>query len=277
MSDFRPVERDPDGAAQLIWRETRRRRLRRALGFPLLLAAATCFVLARCGDSGGGGTGGGGSGGGRAAAPTPPPAKPLKASWTPDEMAADPEGYLLWADQNLERQIATRRERISAVAARRGDLEGRRSGFGSNLDELKNVESRIATALRKAEEEDRFPFKVAGRTFTREKATSVLTELARIVADRGPLAQTYAEGIAKLAAIESSLSADIERLRVLRDKLAIDLEQVRVSHGVAELEKLRSTESEIAHYAKILGSLAEETTGTLPAAPPPVDLEQLLQ
>ncbi|MBM4016227.1 MAG: hypothetical protein FJ293_14855 [Planctomycetes bacterium] len=273
MSDLRPDERTRDAAAPLIGRATRRRRLRRALGVPALLAAATCFALARCGDSGDGGRGGGPAGG-RAA---PSPAKAAKASWTPDEMAADPEGYLLWADQNLERQIATRRERISAVAARRGDLEGRRAGFGTNLDELRNVETRLAAALRKAEDEDRFPFKMAGHTFTREKAQSVLTELARLLADRGPLAQTYAEGIAKLAAIESSLTADIERLRALRDKLAIDLEQVRVSHGVAELEKLRSTESEIAHYAKILGSLAEETTGALPAAPPPVDLNQLLQ
>jgi hypothetical protein len=240
---------------------------------PLALAALACFVLARCDAADRAPGANDRSQPPRKAAP----AVPAKSSFTQDEMAADPEGYLVWADRNLEQQIATRRERITSVAARRVDLEQRRSGFGTNLDELKNVESRLATALRKAEEEDRFPFKMAGRTFTREKATSVLAELARLLADRGPLAQTYADGIAKLSAIESSLSADIERLRVLRDKLAIDLEQVRVSHGVAELEKLRSTESEIAHYAKILGSLAEETTGALPAAPPPVDLDQLLQ
>ncbi len=209
-------------------------------------------------------------------APTKAPV-PARSSWSTDEMAADPEGYLAWADAQLEQQTATRRTRIDAVAARRAELEQRRDGFGTNLSDLRNVEKRLGDALRKAEDEDRFPLRMGGRTFERAKAKSILAELARLLEERGPLLATYDDGITRLRAIEASLKSDVERLTALRDKLSVDLEQVRVSHGVAELEQLRSTESEIAHYAKILGSLAEESSGSLPAAPPPIDLDQLLE
>lgn len=236
----------------------------------LPLAALVGLACTHCGDAGAPDR--------RATPPSAPPAAPpAKASWTTDEMAADPEGYLQWADANLAGQIATRRERIGTVAARRGDLEARRAGFGTNLADLQNIEKRLGDALRKADEEDRLPVRMGGRTFERDKAKTILAELARLIGERSPLQQTYDDGIGRLAAIEAQLKGDVARLSTLRDKLAIDLEQVRVSHGVAELEKLRSTESEIAHYAKILGSMADDAAGALPAAPPPVDLDKLLE
>ena len=210
-------------------------------------------------------------------APATPAPAPPKTSWTSDEMAADPEGYLQWADQNLAAQIETRRQRIATVTQRVGELDARRTGFGTNLDDVRNIEKRLGDALRKAEEEDRLPVRMGGRTFEREKAKAILVELHRLLEERSPLQQTYDDGLARLRQVEAGLAADIQRLTALRDKLAIDLEQVRVSHGVAELEQLRTTEAEISHYAKILGSMAEEATGTLPAAPPPVDLEKLLE
>lgn len=216
------------------------------------------------------------AGGGGPRTPSKPAPAP-KASWTTDEMAADPEGYLAWADAQLVQQTATRAARIESVVARRRELETRRDSFGTNLDDLKNIDKRLGDALRKAEEEDRLPVRMGGRAFERAKAKAILAEIARLLAERGPLLATYDDGIARLRTIENSLKGDVARLAALRDKLAVDLEQVRVSHGVAELEQLRSTESEIAHYAKILGSLAEESSGSLPAAPPPVDLDSLLE
>ena len=234
-----------------------------------VLASLVVAVIGGCGDESGRAPAG--------RAPVKPVMAPPKTNWTSDEMAADPEGYLQWADQNLAAQIETRRQRIATVTQRVGELEARRTGFGTNLDDVRNIEKRLADALRKAEEEDRLPVRMGGRTFERDKAKAILVELNRLLGERSPLQQTYEDGLARLRQVEAGLAADMTRLTALRDKLAIDLEQVRVSHGVAELEQLRTTEAEISHYAKILGSIAEETAGALPAAPPPVDLEKLLE
>jgi len=200
-----------------------------------------------------------------------------KSEWTADEMAADPEGYLSWADAQLAAQIDLRQEQIGSVGARREELARRKAGFSTNYDDLVNVENRLATALRRADEEDRLPVRMGGRTFERAKAVAILAQIRRHLEERSPLMRTYDDGLAKLDQIAAALRGDVERLTALRDRLAVDLEQVRVSHGVAALEKLRSTEAEIAHYSKILASLAEDAAGALPSAPAPVDLDKLLE
>ncbi len=235
----------------------------------LLGALLSAGLHSGCGDAGDRAPAGG--------APVKPAQPPRRTSWSTEEMAADPEGYLLWADGELAAQVATRQERVTSVDARRNELAQRRQGFGTNLADLENIEKRLATAMRKSDEEDRLPIRMGGRTFERDKAKAILAEMRRLIDERGPLRRTYDDGIARLDQITGGLKADIARLSTLRDKLAIDLEQVRVSHGVAELEKLRTTEAEIAHYSKILGSMAEEGSGALPNAPAPVDLDKLLE
>jgi hypothetical protein len=234
---------------------------------PLLLSAV---LLAACGEEAGSRASGDGKGPAKGPAAT-------RTSWTAEEMTADPEGYLVWADQQLAAQIDLRRERLDSVAKRRGELVQRKAAFSTNYDDLLNVQKRLQTAVRKAEDEDRWPVKMGGRSFERAKAETILNEIGRHVDERSPLMKTYDDGLGKLDQIAATLKADTDRLTALRDRLAVDLEQVRVSHGVAELEKLRTTEAEIAHYAQILGSIAEDATSAVPNAPPPVDLDKLLE
>ena len=196
-------------------------------------------------------------------------------------MAKDPEGYLQWADGEIQKQISGREERLKTLSQRRAEIEGRQDKFAANYDDLENVHKRLETALQKAEEEDHWPFRMGGHTFTREKAKTVLEQTKRQLEERRPLVESYRDALAKLEKTAETLRQDINRLTALRDKLSVDLEQVRIGHGLSGLDKLRTTEAEISHYAKILGSLAQEAGGALfpllQKQPAPVDIDALLK
>jgi hypothetical protein len=236
---------------------------------PPLFVAVVAFTGAGCGEAG---------------TPTPSRAgapdanRARKTEWSPDEMAADPAGYLTWAKARLEEQRKTREARLAAVAERKKEILARREKFSENVDGCGNIAKRMRVAIRKAEEEDR-PINMAGRTFDRTKADQIVTECERRIEERKPFLQVYDDALSKLEQVAASFRKELEELARLKERLELDLERVRLSQGVAEIAQLKKTEAEIAHYAKIVASVAEDAA-PLPAAssePAPVDLDALLK
>lgn len=229
----------------------------------VLLAAA----VAGCGDGGG--------------SPSPvAPKAAVKTEWSPDEMSSDPEGYLRWAIDRLDQQRKVREERISKIAVRRKEIVAKRAAYATNVDDCDNIVKRMRTAIRRAEDEDRWPVSLGGRTFERDKAEQVIQACEKRVAERKPMVQVYDDALAKLDATSAAFRAELQTLGEVRSKTELDLERVRLSQGVAELAQLKKTEAEIAHYAKILGAVADDVTGAaagLPSEPPPVDLDSLIK
>lgn len=206
------------------------------------------------------------------------PAKAPKTEWSPDEMASDPEGYLVWAKGRLEDQRKTREARLAAIAERRKDVVQKREKFSENVDGCGNIAKRMRTAIRKAEDEDR-PIAMGGRTFERPKADLIVAECERRIEERKPFLKVYDDALAKLDQAAGSFRKELDELKRLGEKIDLDLERVRLSQGVAEIAQLRKTEAEIAHYSKIVAAVAEETN-PLPAGsvePAPVDLDALLK
>jgi len=202
---------------------------------------------------------------------------PAEKTWSPDEMAKDPEGYLVWAQRQIATQTKLREDRLKTIAGRRSEFTKKRDQFAGNVEELENVQKRLSQAIVRGDEEQRWPISVMGRTFERAKAQAVLQETQRLIDERRPLLKTYDEGLAKLDANAAKLRDDLSRLSALGEKLTVDLDAVRVNAGLAELEKLRTTEAEIAHFAKILGSMGQDVAGSPAREPAPVDIDALLK
>jgi hypothetical protein len=192
-----------------------------------------------------------------------PPAPAGGREWTPDDMAKDPEGYLKWADGQIGGQIRQREQLLGKLEERRKQIKTRQVEVGAELKEFENFLERLRTAVRRAEDEDRWPVQVGQNKFDRAKARSLLEDVARQTEQRRPLAQDYEAAIAKMDTRAESLRSDVAALARLREKIALDLERVKLNQGVAELEKLARTADEIAHFSKILGQLGD--SGTPPA------------
>jgi DNA repair exonuclease SbcCD ATPase subunit len=206
--------------------------------------------------------------------PTPPGEK----EWSEEEMATDPEGYLKWADAKLASQIKQREELLAGLSAKKKDIAGRRAKFSGDYEAIENLEKRLGTATRRASDEDRWPVTVAGKSFTKDEADSLLAQTKQFLADRKALASTYDDAVAKLEAGEKSLRDDIARITTLRDKVSVDLERVKVSRTNPELDKLRKTEAEIEHYSKILTPFADVNVQNLPKpTQPTAELQSMLK
>jgi len=210
--------------------------------------------------------------------PPPPPAK--EKAWTSEEIAADPEGYLLAQDKQVEKHIAERNSRLEKLRQRRAEIAKRQAAMATNLEEIDNVRKRMEAAIRKSEDEDRLPIQMGGRTFSAEKAAAIVKSCQTYVDDRKPLSSEYDSALGKLDQMEGLMKREIEDLGRLRERLALDTERVRLNKGMGELGDLQKTANELAQFSKQLGQMDEnvlQAAAAAPKEPPKMDVETLLK
>ncbi len=210
-------------------------------------------------------------------APSPAPPATAEADWTPERIAANPDGYLLYADNRIREQVAGRERRLAELDQRRAEIDRKSSDLLTKVADARNINSRLATAIQRAEDEDRWPLKFGGQSFSREKATSVLAATAAYQKDREPLAAAYRDALQKIDGAQRALRADLAGLAQMREKLALDLEKVRLNQGLAELAELRQTEAKLANFSATLAGLTDDPLAGAPANVPDVDVNDLLK
>jgi hypothetical protein len=216
-------------------------------------------------------------------AAAPPPAAATSpaqgdAAWTPDRIAADPDGYLQYADTRIREQVAGREQRLALLAQRRAEIEKKSNDLLHRVADAKNISDRLAVALQRADDEDRWPMKFAGRTFSREKAASVQAAVVAYQKEREPLAAAYRDALRKVEANERALRSDLVGLGQMREKLSLDLERMRLNKGMAELAELRQTEAKLANFSATLANLNDDPLSAAAGrTSPDVDVNDLLK
>lgn len=201
--------------------------------------------------------------------------------WTPERIAADPAGYLAYAGTRVEDQIRGREERLAAIEARKAEIAQKAAGVKARFADAKNVNERLAAAARRADDEDGWPLKFAGRTFDKAKADAVLAATQTYLTDIEPLVQAYENALARLDGATAQLNNDILKLRRMGEKIGLDLERVRLNQGVAELTELRKTEAELSAFSATLADMSGDLTldelSTVNTKSEQVDVESLLK
>lgn len=174
--------------------------------------------------------------------PVPPPAPEPVRVWTPDAMAREPGAYLESAVAQATELIAMRERMLGEYAGKRREVEARATQVTTELAEAENVVKRLRAAYDRAEDEGRWPMRVAGETFTKERADEVLADRQAFIEARRPLAETVRTAMGRLDANERTLRTERDTLVALREKLALDLERVRLdpkSVSGAELQRVK--------------------------------------
>lgn len=201
--------------------------------------------------------------------------------WTPDAIAADPAGYLKHADGAIEAQIQGRRQKLTELAETRRGIDARSQLLNGKVADAQNVTKRLAQAAQRADDQDAWPVKMAGRTFDRDEADAVQQSLAQFVADRQELVSAYRDALQRVNATESRLKADIEHLSRMREKISLDMERVKLNQGLAELGDLQRTETELVSFANTLAAISDDAMlgqlGTMDTATETIDAESLLR
>lgn len=181
-----------------------------------------------------------------------------EGGWTPEKIAANPAGYLQYASGRVASQIQGRKEKLAQLSAQRADVEARANALGGKVADAQNIIKRMKTAMQRADDENNWPVKMAGRTFDQAKAEAVIRSLEQFVADRQSLVQAYDGAMGRIASAEDTLKADIENLTHLREKIGLDLERVRLNQNLSELGDLHKTENELAAFAKTLADMSDD-------------------
>lgn len=210
---------------------------------------------------------------------TAPPKPVAKTSWTAEEIARDPQGYLKWSDQRVAEQIADREKKLADLSRRREELDARRKLLADNLEDVRNIRRRLQEAISRAEDEDRWPLTFAGHSLTREKAQAILEHTSRYIEDRQPLNRTYEDLFARMDRAAETLRGDIRELGRLREKMAIDLETVRLTQDMQKVEELRKAETQLASMSKAVAGTMNEIDSIAPPREPPgrVNIDEMFR
>ena len=182
----------------------------------------------------------------------PEPA-PQKDQWPPERIAKDPEGYCAFAGEQLDSQLRSLGDRRGELVAKRESLKSQKESFDENIAEITNLFGRARKAYGKAEDEDRWPVKFAGQSFSREKLKSLLVTTTRYIDARKPLAQQYGSTLQKIEDQLRRLNAQVERMRQQQEKLSLDLERIKISKQGDALGDLNQTAFDIAAITENLG------------------------
>ncbi len=199
--------------------------------------------------------------------------------WTPEEIAKNPADYLVWSDSQIKSQIAERERRLNVLGSSRTEIIARQQQLVDKMNEVVNFRTRLQAAYQRAEDEDRWPVRMAGRTFERAKVNELLAQTQSWLDDRQPLASAYDASIKKMNESASTLQDDLRNLAQLREKLALDLERVKLNQGMAELDQLRKTETQLASMSAALSKMSEDQQPTIPTASKSskVDIDSILK
>jgi DNA repair exonuclease SbcCD ATPase subunit len=213
----------------------------------------------------------------RVSPPVPTPT-PAPVSWTPERIAADPEGYLRHAQKSVVEQVRLREQKLAELGRRRSEIEVKSDDMLRRVEEARNLGRRLESAIERAEDEDRWPLQFAGRSFSRERANSLRTAIQQFQEQRSPLADAYRDAVQRIGQSERALRADISNLGQVGQRLALDLERVRLNQGLAELTALRKTESELANFSSQLSALTDDPlNGLVIGGEEGADLNDLLK
>ncbi|GIW77801.1 MAG: hypothetical protein KatS3mg104_2864 [Phycisphaerae bacterium] len=109
-----------------------------------------------------------------------------EVEWSPERIASDPEGYLVYSSQQVQQQIKAREKRLEQLSQRRAELSRKRDELLGKMSEVANFRRRLDSAYQRALDEDRWPVRLAGRTFDRERVKVILSETQPWLNDREP-------------------------------------------------------------------------------------------
>lgn len=185
-------------------------------------------------------------------AQAPEPA-PQKDQWPPERIAKDPEGYCAFAGEQLDSQLRSLGDRRGELVAKRESLKSQKGSFDDNIAEITNLFGRAKKAYGKAEDEDRWPAKFAGQSFSKEKLKSLLMTTTRYIDARKPLAQQYGSTLQKIEDQLRRIDTQVERMRQQQEKLSLDLERIKISKQGDALGDLNQTAFDIAAITENLG------------------------
>jgi hypothetical protein len=109
-----------------------------------------------------------------------------------------------------------------------------------------------------ANDNDDWPIRLGGKSFTAEKADEIIRSTQQYIDEQSPMAARYDQFLDKVNGAIDSTQKDISNLKNLREKIAMDMEQLKINQGAAEVENYRTYESQIRQMSTAITDMADD-------------------
>ena len=196
--------------------------------------------------------------------------------WTGRQVEEDPDGYLRWWDQQIDRHVGPLRSELEELARKRQAWEGTWRVLAENVALVEGTRDQVYRQYQLTQYTDPVPetISVAGRQMRRARVPELLRRLDALVLEQQrlrDLAQGTVRALESRAAIRES---QMQRFVRIADQVKLDVEVVRetksaIAMDVAGLrEELESAVTTTSRDAEEDATLVPTTLPTTrPAAP----------
>lgn len=198
------------------------------------------------------------------------PSSDDKAKWTPEEISADPAGYLQWYDKRLAREVAAWEATLKGLDAKRQQFAEKAALVQSNVADVENLLVEARKAFKRADDNDRWPTTFAGREFDRAKLEALIKRLPAYVDQERPRHQRYTDFLAQIDRKRAEIRAQIDNARDARERVVLDVERIKLNQSTADLASAQQAQDQLVRMSDSLRQMSEDPTvsGQVPPEPP---------
>ena len=174
--------------------------------------------------------------------------------WTSEEIMKNPDGYLKKTQYYISSEIRQRQQKSEQLLQKLKSIQEKADRYTNNLSEVENIRKRFVSAIKSAHDEDRWPIKIAGKSFDQMKANKVVNDMTTYIKNNSSIAADYIKLVGSINRSISELKNDIEYLNRMNEKMALDIEKIHLGKGTDNFKDVRSRMSEMSNLSESLTS-----------------------
>jgi 23S rRNA pseudoU1915 N3-methylase RlmH len=174
--------------------------------------------------------------------------------WTSEEIMKNPDGYLKKTQYYISSEIRQRQQKSEQLLQKLKSIQEKADRYTNNLSEVENIRKRFVSAIKSAHDEDRWPIKIAGKSFDQMRANKVVNDMTTYIKNNSSIAADYIKLVGSINRSISELKNDIEYLNRMNEKMALDIEKIHLGKGTDNFKDVRSRMSEMSNLSESLTS-----------------------
>ena len=174
--------------------------------------------------------------------------------WTSEEIMKNPDGYLKKTQYYISSEIRQRQQKSEQLLQKLKSIQEKADRYTNNLSEVENIRKRFVSAIKSAHDEDRWPIKIAGKSFDQMKANKVVNDMTTYIKNNSSIAADYIKLVGSINRSISELKNDIEYLNRMNEKMALDIEKIHLGKCTDNFKDVRSRMSEMSNLSESLTS-----------------------
>ena len=159
--------------------------------------------------------------------------------WTPENIQKDPEGYLFFAQGEIENTKNTLEAQLIEVAQRRERASNLLVERAAEFDAVSSLLQELKDSYRQAETSGAWPVSVGDTAFTESDLRSRIIEAHARAKASGEQNDLIKSAIVQLNAREDKIRSQSDELEVVERKIESDLEVVKTTKALEGFEEIQ--------------------------------------